>query len=133
MLARPDIAQLTRLFTSDSVSETQQAYLLSAALVDDLRRRHGPDLPGRIAARVTDGISFDRAFQQETGLTADAAAARAWEGYRRWTAWVPAVTSPSAAWTLILVIAILAFVAQRRRRTARRRQWDDDDPLARLD
>jgi hypothetical protein len=126
MLTRPDIAQLTGLFTSDSASETQQAYLLSAVLVDDLRRRHGAPLPGAIAARVATGVPFDRAFEEETRLTPDAAAARAWAGYRRWTAWVPAVTSPSAAWTFILALAFLAFLAQRRRRARRRRQWDEE-------
>jgi hypothetical protein len=126
MLARPDIARLTQLFASDSASETEQAYLLSALLVDDLRRRHGSDLPGRIASRISDGVPFEAAFDEETGLAPDAAAARAWAGYRRWTAWVPAVTSPSAAWTLILALAFLAFIAQRRRRARRRRQWDDE-------
>ena len=127
MLARPDIAQLTRLFTSPAQSETTQAYLLSAVLVDALRQRHGPDLPGAIAARVASGVAFDRAFALETGISPDLAAARAWAGYRRWTAWAPSVTSPSAAWTLILALALLAYAVQRRRRIRRRRQWDDED------
>ena len=29
------------------------------------------------------------------------AAARAWAGYRRWTAWLPVLTSGSAVWALI--------------------------------
>jgi hypothetical protein len=127
MLARPDIAQLTRLFTSRSASETTQAYLLSAALVDDIRQRHGADVPGRIVGRMAGGIAFARAFQDVTGGTPDAAAALAWAGYRRWTAWVPAVTSASAAWTLILLLAVLAFAVQRRRRARRRRQWDEEE------
>ena len=127
MLARPDIAQLTRLFASPSPSETQQAYLLSALLVDDLRRRHGADFPGAVAAQVASGLPFERAFQLEAGESPDAAAARAWAGYRRWTAWVPSLTSASAAWTFILVLALLAFVVQRRRRARRRRQWDEED------
>lgn len=127
MLARPDIAQLTRLFTSPAQSETTQAYLLSAVLVDDLRQRHGPDVSGAIAARVASGVAFDRAFALETGISPDLAAARAWAGYRRWTAWAPAVTSPSAAWMLIVALAVIAFVVQRRRRAVRRRRWDEDD------
>jgi hypothetical protein len=127
MLARPDIAQLTRLFTSRSQSETTQAYLLSAALIDDIRRRHGPDVPGAIARHVAEGVPFDRAFEIVTGETPDAAAATSWAGYRRWTAWVPAVTSASAAWTLILLLAFVAFIVQRRRRKRSRRRWDDED------
>jgi hypothetical protein len=127
MLARPDIAQLTRLFASDSVSDTAQAYLLSALLVDDLRERYGAAVPGAIARRVGSGASFAEAFLKETGVTPDAAASQAWAGYRRWTAWVPAVTDPSAAWLLILLLAFLAFIAQRRRRARRRRQWDEEE------
>lgn len=126
MMGRPDIAQLTRLFASPSHTETTQAYLLSAVLVHDVRRRHGPDVPGAIARRVAEGVPFDRAFAIETGETPNAAASASWASYRRWTAWVPAVTSPSAAWTLILVLAFVAFIAQRRRRARRRRQWGED-------
>ncbi len=127
MLARPDIAELTRLFASPSESDTAQAYLLSALLVHDLRERHGPAIPGAIAGRVAAGVPFVEAFQLETGVTPGAAADEAWAGYRRWTAWVPAVTSPSAAWTMIVVLALVAFLAQRRRRARSRRRWDDED------
>ena len=127
MLARPDIAELTRLFVSPSESDTRHAYLLAALLVHNLRERHGPAIPGAIAGRVAAGVPFAEAFRLETGLTPDAAADEAWVGYRRWTAWLPAVTSPSAAWTLILVLALVAFLAQRRRRARSRRRWDDED------
>jgi hypothetical protein len=123
----PRIQQLTRLFESASQPETTLAYLLATVLVDDLRQRHGPELPGAIAARVAMGTSFDEAFRLETSETPDAAAARAWAVYRRWTAWVPSLTSPSAAWTVILLLAIAAYVAQRRRRARRRRQWDEEE------
>jgi hypothetical protein len=129
MLARPDTAELTRLFVSSSQSDTTQAYLLSALLVHDLRERYGPALPGAIARRVATGMPFIDAFQLETGVTPDVAAAAAWVVYRRWTEWVPAATGPSAAWTLTLVLSIVAFVAQRRRRARRRRQWDEQDPI----
>lgn len=125
----PRIQQLTRLFDSDSQSETTLAYLLATVLVDDLRQRHGADLPGIIAARVAGGASFDDAFRLATAETPDAAAASAWAVYRRWTAWIPSLTGPSAAWTLILVLAIAAYVAQRRRRARRRRQWDDEEAV----
>jgi hypothetical protein len=126
MLARPDTATLSRLFVSPSESETRQAYLLSALLVHHLRERYGPSMPGAVVRRVAEGMTFDAAFRAETGNSPDAAADAAWASYRRWTAWVPAITSPSAAWTLILVLAFVAFAAQRRRRARRRRQWDEE-------
>jgi hypothetical protein len=118
MIEGPRIQQLTRLFGSGNQPDTTQVYL---------RRRHGADLPGAIAARVATGVPFDQAFLLETSETPDAAAARAWAAYRRWTAWVPAITSPSAAWTVILILACVAFVVQRRRRARRRRQWDAEE------
>jgi hypothetical protein len=127
MLARPDIAELTRLFVSPSESDTAHAYLLSTRLVHDLRERHGSAIAGAIAGRVAAGVPFVEAFRLETGVTPDAAADEAWAGYRRWTEWVPAVTGPSAAWTLILVLALVAFLAQRRRRARSRKRWDDED------
>jgi hypothetical protein len=127
MSARPGIADLARLFSSPSQSDTSQAYLLSAVLVHDLRERYGAGVPGRIAVRVAAGSDFVDAFRLETGVTPDVAAADAWAGYRRWTVWVPAVTSPSAAWAAIIMLAMLAFIAQRRRRARRRRQWDEEE------
>jgi hypothetical protein len=127
MLGRPDTTELARLFASATESDTTRAYLLSAVLVQDLRERHGAAMPGAVARRVASGMSFDEAFKAETGSSPDAAADAAWAAYRRWTAWTPLVTSPSAAWTLILVLAVVAFVAQRRRRARRRAQWAEEE------
>lgn len=127
MLARPDTAELTRLFVSPSRAETEQAYLLSALLMNEVRGRYGAAVPGAIARDVAAGMPFAEAFHAETGLTPDRAADEAWAGYRRWTAWVPAVTSQSAAWAAIVILALLAFVVQRRRRARRRRSWDEEE------
>jgi hypothetical protein len=132
LVGSPDAATLGRLFTSGGESETRQAYLLSAVLVKDLRRRYGDDVPGSIARRIGEGASFEQAFAAETGESPAAAAAAAWAAYRRWTSWIPAMTSASAMWAVILVLAFAAYAAQLRRRWRRRQQWDeDDDPFAR--
>jgi hypothetical protein len=127
----PDIADLGRLFQSDTHLGNAEAYRLAAALVADVRERHGAAVPGNIAARVAQGVPFAQAFRMETGETPDEAAARAWSGYRRWTAWLPVMTSGSAVWTLILALAFVAFVAQSRKRARRRRQWADEEELPR--
>jgi hypothetical protein len=126
ILAGPRIPDIARLFQSDSQPDTALAYLLAAALVSDVRERHGAAVPGAIAARVAGDVPFARAFSLETGETPDAAAARAWRAYRRWSAWMPALTSPASAWTLILLLAFGAYVARRRQRARRRRQWEDE-------
>ena len=127
----PGMADLARLFASDTPLGNAEAYRLATALVTDLRERHGRTAPGRIAARVARGVPFARAFELETGETSDAAAARVWAQYRRWTAWLPVVTSESALWTLILALACVAFVVRSRKRARRRRQWAEEEELAR--
>jgi hypothetical protein len=127
----PGIADLTRLFASDTHLGNAEAYRLATALVTDVRERHGATAPGEIAAQVARGVPFERAFAVVTGETPDAAAARAWGQYRRWTAWLPVITSGSAVWTAILVLAFAAFIAQSRRRARRRLQWEAEEELPR--
>ena len=127
LLDDPDIARLGTLFARGTDSESRPASLLSAVLVEDVRRRHGATVPGDIAARIAEGVSFNRAFEMETGETPDAAAARAWAAYRRWTTWVPAMTGASAMWALILIVAFFAYATQMRRRHRRRQQWDEEE------
>ena len=114
---------MSRLFESDTLPGTTTAYLLSAALVEDLRRRHGPTVPGAIAARVAAGATFDAAFLAVTGETADEAASSAWRLYRG-LRWLPILTGPSGIWSLILALAGLAFLVRLRRRRAKRREWE---------
>jgi hypothetical protein len=125
----PLLDDVTRLFSSDARPDTTQAYLLAAALVDELRRQHGAAFPGRVAARVATGVPFARAFEIETRETPAQAAARAWRGYRQWTSWMPLATSASALWGLILVLAFVAFFMRLSKRAQRRRQQDDEDGL----
>ena len=126
-LSEPTIDDVGELFRSEAQPDTTAAYLLAAALVNDLRERHGIDVPGRVARRVAAGEAFDRAFVRETGETADAAAAEAWATYRQWTTWVPAVAQASAVWTLILALAFLAYIARRRRRARLHKRWEEEE------
>ena len=123
----PPIEEVESLFASSGGQQTTRAYLLAAALVDDLRQRHAATLPGAIAGRVGTGTVFERAFMLEVGETPGLAAARAWAGYWRWTNWIPAMTSASTLWLAILLVASLAFVVRRRRAARLRRQWADED------
>jgi hypothetical protein len=121
------ISVLTRLFESDSQLGNAQAYRMAAVVIADVRRRHGSETPGAIAAQVARGVPFARAFEIEINDTPDATAARVWSEYRRWNAWLPVVTGGSALWVAILLLAFVAFVARRRKRLRRRRQWDEND------
>jgi hypothetical protein len=121
----PTADDVNELFRSDAQSEL--GYLLSTALVDNLRERHGADVPGRIATRVAAGAPFSDAFRRETGEAPDTAAATAWRSYRAWNRWVPALASASAIWSFILVLTVFAFIARRRRRLRLRERWSDEE------
>lgn len=125
---RSGIADLERLFESERRADTTEAYLLAAALVDDLRQRHGAGFPGAIVRRVAAGATFEQAFAAETGETEDQAASRAWQGYRRWSRWLPVVTDPSAVWIAILLLSFLAFFARIIQRVRQRRAWAETEP-----
>lgn len=123
----PSVADIHRLFASNAYPDTALAYRLSAALVNEIRDRHGPAVPGAIAAGVAEGASFERAFRAATGEDVEAAADRAWGGYRRISRWLLVATDPAAAWTLILALAAVAFVFRWRRRREQRRRWSSED------
>lgn len=123
----PSLADLNRLFASDAQPENASAYLLAAALVSDVRRRHGAAMPGAIAARVALGTPFRQAFAAETGEVPETAADRAWAAYRRWGSWIPVVTGGEFVWLAILVLAFVAFAASLRRRARQRRRWDEEE------
>ena len=125
----PGIAELGRLFDSDAQRETASAYLLAAALVADVRERHGAAAPGAIVNLVARGTPFARAFELHTDDTPDEAAARAWRLYRRWTSWIPFITSGSAVWLVIMGLALVAFVVNLRRRARSRRRWDHEEEM----
>lgn len=120
----PAIEHVGALFASQRVPETSTAYLLSAALIEDVRRRHGLEVPGAIAARVARGEPFDRAFFAATGENVDEAAAHAWAVYRG-LRWLPVLTSGTALWGGILALAFIAFAIRIRRR--RQKQWEEDE------
>ena len=123
----PAIADLTRLFQSSARSETAEAYRLAAALMADLRHRHGAALPGAIADRVATGMPFPQAFTSQTGETPETAARRAWSTYRTFALWIPVLTSGTAVWTMILALAFVAFVIRWRQRAQRKRVWAEED------
>lgn len=122
----PGLSDLGRLFSSDNRPETASAYLLAAALVSDVQRRHGTAAPGAIVDRLARGVPFADAFAQETGETPEDAATRAWKVYRRWTNWLAVAASASSLWLGIMALAVVAFIVRRRRRRQRRQRWDEE-------
>lgn len=106
-----------------------RAYALSAHLVRYLIQRHGREMPGFILARVAGGESFERAVLQATGRTL---AEIERDFFRRnvfWNTWVPFLTSTTALWLAITLLALAAFRARRRRDARLREVWSMEEEL----
>lgn len=126
-LTAPELDTVQQLFAAGAQEQSSLAYLLAATVVDDLRSRAGPDVPGAIARRVAEGRPFDEAFAEMTGVTPDEASRRAWSAFRWYTPLLATSASGSAVWAGMLVLAVAAYLARRARRRARRRAWDEEE------
>jgi hypothetical protein len=125
-LRNPALDDVERLFASASQPAATTAYALSAAVVEDIRRRHGRAVPGAIAARVAAGTAFDEAFRAVTGESPAQAAVSAWR-FSQGLRWIQAFTSGASLWGIILALATLAFVLRRRQRQGQRRKWEMEE------
>src|SRR4029077_15964508 len=85
--------------------EIASAYVVSAAFVRDLLRRHGREVAASLLAEVASGLPFDEAFRRATGETLEAAERAFQEHQTFWYRWVPLLTSSVALWTAILALA----------------------------
>jgi hypothetical protein len=77
-------------------------------------------------SRVAAGESFDNAFAQATKLSVADAEAAFWDRYGFWARWGPFLTTSSALWIVITLIALLAIIRRRQKSAALRKRWADD-------
>ncbi len=119
-------SSLDRLFEGD-LRSVRRAYRLSGLLVEELLRAHGSDLPARVLAAMSAGLTFDAAFETSSGVSVNEASRAFWHRRRFWAAWLPWLTTPAALWTLITLLG-LAAIARVAWRRAHRRWEDDEDP-----
>lgn len=114
--------ELEAAFTT-GLGSVSRAYALSAHLVRHLTQRYGKETPAIILSRVAHGEPFDRAVLQATGRTL---AQIERDFFRRnvfWNTWVPFLTSTTALWLAITLLALAAFRARRRRNVRLREAW----------
>ena len=127
--------QNTVTFLGSSVGTALSGAVLISALTTSFFTgiQGNPAIPENLSSQaqvqLASGVPFTAAFEQETHETPDAAAERAWRGYRRWTMWISALTSEGAIWGLIVILAIVASIVQARRRARRRARWDEAESV----
>ncbi len=123
---RTSLLELDRLFSGDQNAQTR-AYALASAIVDNLRRRHGSNVGGRILVRMNGGQPFDTAFREITGETTATMEAQFWHSQRFWTTWIPIIGSTTTLWLAVTLLAILAIFGRRRRNRELEEKWARED------
>jgi len=124
LVRRTPLNQVDALFEGSDASRAR-AYTLSAAFVRDVIRQHGVGAPADILRRVAAGESFERAFAQTTGQSVEAADIAFWDGRRFWTGIGQFLTTSTALWTIVTLVAVFAIIRRRQQRAAQRRKWEE--------
>jgi hypothetical protein len=122
---RVRVDDLGPLFDANESSATR-AYTLAGAFVQDLLREYGPTAAARVLVRVADGRPFEAALDEVTGESLTDLDDRFWERMDR-TRWLSFVTSSTALWITITLLAIWAMRRRRAERAALRRARGIDD------
>jgi hypothetical protein len=129
---RTTLPELDRLFEGRQSDQTR-AYAISGALVHDVLDRHGRTAASAILTRVARGDSFETAFTTVTGSTPANANSDFWQSQRIWTTWLPVVTSTTALWMAVTVLALLAIYRRWRRNLEIEKRWEQEEELERED
>ncbi len=125
-VAPTDLDKVNALFDQDEGARTR-AYTVAGAFVRDLMRRHGSSAPGEILARMPGGIWFDEAFTQVIGHSVADEEAAFWNRHRFWSRWLPFLTTTSALWMGVTVLALVAFVRRWQKNVAIRKRWEEEE------
>jgi hypothetical protein len=120
------IDQIDAMFAGDEGSRAR-AYTLASAFVRDLMQRYGAGAPAAILARVGRGEAFERAFGNVTGHTVAEEEDDFWNRHRFWSSIGPFLTTETALWMIVTVIALVAIIRRRQQRAARRNRWDEEE------
>jgi hypothetical protein len=126
LVSRTPLADVDAMFASDEGSKAR-AYTLAAAFVRDLIRRHGAGAPADILRRMRGGETFERAFAMTTGESVARAETVFWSRNRFWMSIGPFLTTDTALWMIVTVVALVAIIRRRQQRAARRRRWEEEE------
>jgi hypothetical protein len=122
--SRTRLSEVNAMFAADERSRAR-AYTIAGAFVRDLTREHGSHALAGILSHVAAGGSFDRAFLEVTGRSAADAEQEFWDRHRFWATIGPFLTTPTALWMIVTLMALYAIVRRRQQRAAHRARWDE--------
>jgi hypothetical protein len=125
---RLTVADIDRLFDSDA--SRPRAYSLSAAIVREILRAHGPDAPAAILRELATGAAFNAAVVRVTGRPMSGVEREFWDRQRVWTVWFSLFTSREVIYLAVIGLAALAAWRRRKRAAEIRRRWDAEEKAA---
>ena len=125
LVARTDLDEVNRLFTQ-SDSARVRAYTLSGAFVHDLIRHHGTAAPGEVLTRVATGTPFENAFGGVIGLNLVGAERAFRDRHRFWSRWGLFLTTSTALWMIVTLIALYAILRRRQKSARLRKRWVEE-------
>jgi hypothetical protein len=105
------------------------AYALAGAFVQDLVNRDGPTTVAAILAAVNAGSSFTEAYLAVTGSTLEEAEKDFWGRHTFLYRWIPILGSSATLWSVITVLALIAFKRRRSKDLAIEERWEQEDQL----
>ena len=121
-IRRFSLAQLSEAF-GGGAGDTAAAYAAAGAFYRDLERRHGAGFPSALLRRVARGEAFPEAFETLTGRSPERALAQFTSLEATWIRWLPFLTSSTALWIGVSLLALWAIKRRRHRDHERRERW----------
>ena len=123
----PDSTRALDAAFTGNAGEVNRAYALAGALVRSIQRADGVDAPARILAQVARGDTFDEAFEHATGHTLVRQEREFFGREALWNTWVPFLTSSTALWMGVTLLALLAIRRRRVRDAEARARWEAEE------
>lgn len=113
--------------TGRNEAEARTAYALSEALVGHMIATYGRETFSAFVNRLAEGQSFEDALLLGLRVTPERFEEK-WRAYldRRYT-WIPLITSSSALWAIMMLVAFVAYAAKKRRNRKIAARWAEEE------
>ncbi|MEM9290335.1 MAG: hypothetical protein AAGD01_01490 [Acidobacteriota bacterium] len=106
------------------------AYAASTDLVRYYEKRYGHRFPALLLGRVAEGVAFDEAFYQLTGITLLQSQGQFLSQDSRWLYWFLWITSDPVLWGILSLLALYAMKRRRDRLRERLEAWEEEERQA---